>query len=101
MLSLRLNTGNSWIKAWTGMATQEKLHGEQWVMDRSETINVGAVKRETKLKELWKEAKCIMAGVKSSYWRGSGGGFMFTRVARRDGLSARTMIDARCNWRDD
>lgn len=67
MLSLRLNTGNSWIKAWTGMAGQEeKLRREQWVMDRSEPINVGAVKRETKLKELWKEAKCIMAGVKSS-----------------------------------
>lgn len=45
---------------------EEKLRREQRVIDRSEPINVGAVKRETKLKELWKEAKCIMAGVKSS-----------------------------------
>lgn len=50
-------------------------------MDQSEPINVGVVKRETKLKELWKEAKCIMAGVKSSCWRASGG-FSFTRAAR-------------------
>lgn len=44
------------------------------MMDRSEPINVGAVKRETKLKELWKEAKCIMARVKSSCSRAHGGG---------------------------
>lgn len=52
-------------------------------MDQSEPINVGVVKRETKLKELWKEAKCIMAGVKSSCWRASGG-FLFTLAARLD-----------------
>lgn len=72
------------------------------MMDRSEPINVGAVKRETKLKELWKEAKCIMARVKSSCKSAHGGGaFMFTRPARHDGSSAGTMIDARCNWRDE
>lgn len=43
-------------------------------MGRSGPINVGVVKRETKLKELWREAKRIMAGVKSSRWRGSEGG---------------------------
>lgn len=43
------------------------------MMDRSKPINVGAVKRETKPKELWKQAKCIMAGVKSSCWRASDG----------------------------
>lgn len=69
------------------------------MMDRFKPINVGAVKRETKPKELWKEAKCIMAGVKSSRWRASGGGggwFAFTL-----GCAPRTMIDTRCNWRDD
>lgn len=57
-------------------------------MDQSEPINVGVVKRETKLKELWKEAKCVMAGVKSSCWRASRG-FTFTPAARLDCLSAR------------
>lgn len=57
-------------------------------MDQSEPINVGVVKRETKLKELWREAKCIMAGVRSSCWRASGG-FTFTPPARLDGSSAR------------
>lgn len=56
-------------------------------MDQSEPINVGVVKRETKLKGLWKEAKCIMAGVKSSRWRASGG-FTCTLAARLDDSSA-------------
>lgn len=57
-------------------------------MDQSEPINVGAVKRETKLKELWKKAKCIMVGVKSSCRRASGG-FTSTPAARLDDWSAR------------
>lgn len=67
------------------------------MMDLFESINVGVVNRERKvkagrLKELWREAKCIMAGVRSSCRRPAGG-LVFTLTARRDGWSARKMID--------
>lgn len=59
------------------------------MMDLFKSINVGVVNKERKvkagrLKELWREAKCIMAGVRSSCWRPAGG-LVFTLTARCDG----------------
>lgn len=67
------------------------------MMDLFESINAGVVNRERKvkagrLKEGWREAKCIMVGVRSSCWSAAGGP-VFTLAARRDGWSARQMID--------
>lgn len=68
-------------------------------MERSGPINVGVVSRGTKLKELWREAKCIMAGVKSSCWRVLAGVGGCSRSLH--GSAAQTMIDTRCNrWED-
>lgn len=58
---------------------------------------MGVVNRERKvkagrLKELWREAKCITAGVRSSCWR-SAGGAVFTLTACCDGWSRQIMID--------
>lgn len=61
-------------------------------MDLFESINAGAVNREGKvkagrLKEGWREAKCIMVGVRSSRWRAAGGPAR-ALTAGRDGRSA-------------
>lgn len=47
-------------------------------MDLLESINAGVVNRGRKvkagrLKEGWREAKCIMVGVRSSRWSAAGG----------------------------
>lgn len=66
------------------------------MMDLFESINAGVVNRERKvkawrLKEDWKEAKRIMVGVRSSRWSAAGG--RCSLATRRDGWSARKMID--------